>query len=339
MSVDLQRVRSKSRQYLFLAVVSTVAGCGTGGAQPNSPMGQPVQVNQEAHSGSGNFHSIEVAGSAVTNAFGISPGGDVVGNYRKTGEPSTQAHGFLLSGCQYTTVDVPGALLTFANGINDQGDIVGRYDIVANVGHGFLLSQGNLTTFDPPGATFTAALDINSRGDIVGRYLVGNAEHGFLLSGGQFTTIDVPGATGTEADSISPSGDIAGRFVDAAGLAHGYLLSGGEFTTIDHPDAIKVPPPPPQPAGAPFGTVANGTNARGDVVGRDDVAGVGTAPPVGHGFLLSGGQFTPIDYPDATFTAATRTNPSGDVTGRYKRGSDGKMLGFLLTSKSTCFDQ
>jgi uncharacterized membrane protein len=274
-------------------------------------------VDPEA-AGSRRFCSIDVPGADATNAFGISPGGDIVGNYQAGGV----SHGFLLRGGKFTTVDVPGATLTFVNGINARGDLVGRYDS-AGQRHAFLRSEGVITTIDSPDPAFTAALDINSRGDVVGRYGPDKTEHGFLWSGGRFTPVDFPGASATEADSISPSGDIVGRFTDASGVFHGYLLRGGEFTTIDHPGAVQV---------AQLGTVANGMNARGDVVGRYDVPGVGpnSPPPVGHGYLLSGGEFTTIDYPGATFSAATRINPSGDVTGRYMN-ADGKPHGFLWT--------
>ena len=44
-----------------------------------------------------------------------------------------------------------------------------------------------------------------------------------------------------------------GRY-DAAEGSHGFLLSHGQFTTVDFPGAL--------------GTLANGINASGDIVGR-----------------------------------------------------------------------
>ncbi len=87
------------------------------------------------------------------------------------------------------------------------------------------------------------------------------------------------------------------------------LVSRGQFTTIDIPGATR--------------TVANGINARGDIVGRYDIAGVG------HGFLLSEDELTTIDSPGATLTAATAINPRRDIVGHY-RSVDGKEHGFLL---------
>lgn len=71
-------------------------------------------------------------------------------------------------------------------------------------------------------------------------------------------------------------------------------------------------------------TVANGINARGDIVGRcDDVKGVG------HGFLLHKGVFSTIDFPHASLTAPRAINARGDVAGRIN-DVDGVEHGFLL---------
>jgi hypothetical protein len=49
-----------------------------------------------------------------------------------------------------------------------------------------------------------------------------------------------------------------------------------------------------------------------------------------HGFLLSGGEFTTIDFADATATGATEITPGGDIVGGYiSAGSVGH--GFLLS--------
>lgn len=50
-----------------------------------------------------------------------------------------------------------------------------------------------------------------------------------------------------------------------------------------------------------------------------------------HGFLLSGGQFSSIDFPGATFTDATAIDSQGDILGRYIAG--GVFHGYLLTRR------
>jgi uncharacterized membrane protein len=245
------------------------------------------------------------ANTKETQAWGIGPSGEIVGNYRSDG----RLHGYLLSEGEFTTIDVAGSSLTLANDINARGDIVGGYGDRDQKAHGFLLSGGKLTTIDFPDATFTAALGINSRGDIVGRYFdARKVEHGFLLSGGQFIPIDFPGATGTGAYKINPRGDIVGFYTDAGGNTHGYLLSGDQFTTIDVPGATS--------------TGATGINARGDIVGAY------FADAKFHGYLLSGDHLTTIDFPGATSTLLIAINPRGDIVGNFDR-----ISGFVYTKQ------
>src|SRR4051794_9619189 len=67
---------------------------------------------------------------------------------------------------------------------------------------------------------------------------------------------------------------------------------------------------------------ARGINRRGDIVGTYVKAGVN------HGFLLSGGHFSTIDYHDADSTFADSINASGDIVGSYVVA--GVTHGFLL---------
>jgi uncharacterized membrane protein len=131
-----------------------------------------------------------------------------------------------------------------------------------------------------------------------------------------FTTIDFPGAVLTQTFDINAVGDIVGRYIDSIGNGHAFLLSQGSFSTIDPPGAAGVIPSPPCtffPQGA--GMTANraaGINPRGDIVGRyNDAAGVT------HGFLLSQGAYTTIDFPDAIYTQAIGITPAGEIVGDY----------------------
>ena len=89
------------------------------------------------------------------------------------------------------------------------------------------------------------------------------------------------------------------------------------FTTIDVPCSKEVPTSCPN--GIARQTVANGINPAGDIVGVY-TDGVGKQ----HGFLLSGGQFTTIDFPGALAgvvgtlpTSANGINPAGEIVGNY----------------------
>jgi uncharacterized membrane protein len=84
------------------------------------------------------------------------------------------------------------------------------------------------------------------------------------------------------------------------GLAVSSLLFAADyrFVKIDFPNATQ--------------TLANGINARGDIVGR-----YADADGVFHGFLLRKGVFSTIDFPGASLTAAFALNARGDIAGRF----------------------
>src|SRR5258708_21273222 len=94
----------------------------------------------------------------------------------------------------------------------------------------------------------------------------------------------------------------------ALGLAPKVLAGTPTFTTIDYP-------------GAPF-TLAIDINFGGQIVGRyNDAAG-------SHGYLLSKGAFTTIDFPGAQ-GYALGINWQGDIVGLYFVGN--KQHGYLFS--------
>jgi uncharacterized membrane protein len=77
------------------------------------------------------------------------------------------------------------------------------------------------------------------------------------------------------------------------------------FVSIDVPCAAC-------PGGIARRTAIGGINPAGDIVGAyTDAVGMS------HGFLLSGGQFTTLDVPNAVSTSAGGINPAGDIVGSY----------------------
>jgi uncharacterized membrane protein len=262
------------------------------------------------------FLQIDYPEATTTQAWGISPRGDIIGFYTSAG----QTHGFLLSDGHYSPIDFPGATSTSATAINPRGDIVGSY-VVEGVFHGFLLSHGRFTSIDIPGAASTEVLGISANGDMVGDYHVTSktpccftGTHGFLLnSPGNYVQIDFPGpgVILTYVNGINPDGSVVGSYSDSK--AHGFLLSGANAISLEYPN--------------PTTTFMNalGINPRGDIVGRY----VDANAPGRHGYLLSDGQYTSIDIPGASFTGATAIDPQGDIVGRFI-GADGKFHGFLM---------
>ena len=100
-----------------------------------------------------------------------------------------------------------------------------------------------------------------------------------------------------------------------------------EYGTIAPPDELG------DPQLSTTASTAFGINARGDVVGSF-TEGIGRNS-VTHGFLLSKGEFTVIDFPGAQGTIARGINSRGEIVGSYRLLDDPPVAarGFLLTTK------
>ena len=217
---------------------------------------------------------------------------------------------------QFTSFDPPGSIATNADGINANGDVVGWYMDSTGTQHGYLLSAGSYTTIDYPGALATIARAINDQGDIVGTHvdavgLPGGGIHGFLLQQGAFTALDFPGHLNTIAQRINNRGQVVGCYhdTDTMGTMHGFLLSDANFTALSTPASMS-----------------NGLMPDGLVV-----AGLYTdmMTGLGHGYLASGDNLAPFDFPFGTSTQVWDMNDSGELVGIYT-DSTKKTHGFLL---------
>jgi len=112
------------------------------------------------------FTSFDFPGAIVTQAYGINPGGDIVGTYQLPTDaasvvwPGTkQSHGFLLKNGAFSSFDFPGSSgavtdCTIATSITPGGDIAGYYGVVGKGwtnAEGFLYSkQGEWSTYSAP---------------------------------------------------------------------------------------------------------------------------------------------------------------------------------------------
>jgi probable HAF family extracellular repeat protein len=186
------------------------------------------------------------------------------------------------------------------------------------------------TSIDYPGAVKTIATGINSAGTIVGDFcfICKNNErvHGYILNQGAFTQIDFPGSVLTRPLGINDAGDIVGYSRKTTnGTDHGFLLSGGTFTAIDFPGATQ--------------THAIGIDTAGEIFGSYCIGGnscYGTGSKVlrnAHGFRLSGGIFTTIDFPGSIVTELWGQDSAGQIAGRYQDAS-GVFHAFLLSNGS-----
>lgn len=293
------------------------------------------------------FTTIDAPGAIYTEGVDINDFGLIVGRYYDGLPPcttpctnaDTHNHGYLRDQQgNFTTINFPNpnTVFTAVAGINLVGDSVGLYRTavggVVSPFHGFLRSGGQFTAIDVPMATppfGTRALGINLSGNIVGDYADGTGRHGFLRSEGVFTTIDPPRSISTTAWKINFNGDIVGRYTSADGKSHVFLLSGGQFISIDFPSAFDT-----APASIPF----VGFNAQGDIVSTycDDPCTLSDGNV--HGFLLSGGKFTPFDVPGAVNTVASGINSNDGIVGVFSADASGMCSiplschGFLRSS-------
>jgi probable HAF family extracellular repeat protein len=274
-------------------------------------VGCAVQADPPYH-----FTSIDYPGAVLTNAQGISPGGDIVGYYT---DNTGKQHGFLLSNGNFTSIDFPGATLTNARGIGPDGDVVGSYS--TSVGtqppatiHGFLLSRGSYSTLQYPNHPGMFAQRIMPNGDILGCYHdtdLSSTMYGMMRTAAGYTGFTVQASMYTGA---TPDGNtIVGLYTNlTTSLTHGYVVDHGTFTSFDVPGSNL--------------TQAWDINPEGVIVGLfRDTSGKF------HGFLESrGGEFSAINFPEATATRGFGINPGGDVVGSYV-DSTGNTHGFLLS--------
>lgn len=172
-------------------------------------------------------------------------------------------------------------------------------------------------TLDYPGATDTHLISI-SGGKIFGYSNMpgSGALQYFTLNGGVFTPLNITypgqGTPDYSASVEAMDGDtIVGRFTADAGRSYSaaVFVGGALSYTFRYPGGMS--------------TEAHGVSD-GKIVGAyASVAGASE-----HGFLYSGGTFTPIDFPGALLTCPMDIS-NGVVTGRYENDGGGGNHGFL----------
>jgi hypothetical protein len=303
---------------------------------PISVFGLLLLLVAAAPAQSFNFASVDFPNAIRTRAWGINPGGVIVGDYL---DSSNTSHGFLLAGGHYITVDVPGSVIGLAGtlptqvrGISPGGDIVGVY--FAPPGEsagcsvalsppcikGFLLRRGTFSTILFPGHEGSIPQRITPMGTIYACYhdsdLMGTMFGFARTANGTFTGIDVPASMHTGA---TPDGKIiVGLYTDMTMMpppTHGYVIENGNFESFDVP-------------GSTF-TQGWDINPAGNIVGdfRDEAG-------MFHGFLRTASGYIAIDFPAAVASHAFGTNSGGAIVGRYT-DTNGKTHGFLAVPAAT----
>lgn len=198
-----------------------------------------------------------------------------------------------------STLDFPSARVTAALGINANGDVVGTYVDQNGKNHGFLLTAGQYMSIDPPGSLFTEARGIGANGNIVGDYIASDGNfHGFFLGPEGFKDISVAGHLNTIPVKINSEGVIVGCFhdTDTMGTMHGFVRDEDSLTAYPTPASMH-----------------NGVNPRGDVGGfHTDLLTMQT-----HGYILSEGATTPVDFPGSSATRVWDLNQRSEAVGFY----------------------
>ena len=222
--------------------------------------------------------------ASQTQAIGINTRRfpDIVGFY--TDNATGFTHGFLDSKGVQSPIDDPAgsppnvaAPVQNLLGINNFDEAAGFWTDNNGHLHGFVVqidtqspSSSTFIEIPPttfPGAVATQASDITNTDLVCGFWTDANGNnHGFIGFLGQtFSSFKVR-INGVAATSTSPfgcndQGEIVGSFTDKDGYVHGFIFFAGRFFQFDAPGSSQTP------AFGVMGTLINGVNDRGDIVG------------------------------------------------------------------------
>jgi hypothetical protein len=158
-------------------------------------------------------------------------------------------------------------------GINDSDEAAGFWTDSAGNEHGFVVNNTGrprvFTEISPKlfkGAIATQASGINNNHIVCGFWVdAAKNDHGFFGQlGGPYQTFNVTinGVVATSAQALGCSNNfIVGSFVGAGGSTHGFTFDGTTFVKFDAPGSSQTP------ALGVAGTIINGVNDTGDIVG------------------------------------------------------------------------
>ncbi|MGH6834808.1 MAG: hypothetical protein ACREC9_04490 [Methylocella sp.] len=179
----------------------------------------------------------------------------------------------------FTTILDPNATAGSGNqnllGVNDFNEAAGFWVDSGGNEHGFVV---DLTTTPPSftevpptlfnGAVATQVSGINDRNQICGFWADQNGiDHGFFgRLGGTLHSFEVKienrGLRAKSTQALGCSNDfIVGSFVDSKGATHGFLFDGEDFDSFNAPGSSQTI------AFGVAGTIINGVNDKGDIVG------------------------------------------------------------------------
>jgi hypothetical protein len=230
----------------------------------------------------------------------------------------------ILTACAISSADagtlipipaIPGSMAMDVSAINNKNDIVGVDETPDYVSHGYFGAlDGNYTTFDA--GTFTAPRDISDQGFITGSNLAQNCSFTYPPVGCEFVrkpdgSIDIITKDRSQIGGYAYGITTHARFVGEYWVArqtYGYDVFG--YYGKGHKYVADIT--------LPFDTnhtSPRGINKAGTIVGQFD----------GHGFIVSGGVATAVDYPD----------PNADNTFFEGVNDNGLISGYWTSSHTT----
>jgi hypothetical protein len=257
------------------------------------------------------YTAIIPEGATATTAFGIGPGGEIVGRYAVGGV----TRGFLLRGGELTPIEYPGASLTEARGIGPGGEIVGTYKLPGDPPvrwRSFIRSaDGEYRDVSVPGHESIMLQRILPDGTLLG-----------CVHGDDFTAsmkglmigrlgIRINDIFASMHNGATPNGRrIVGLYRNraAADRPEAYIIDNGVFTAVLPPGAIFAEGYDMNPAGDAVG-----------FFGFEEQIAVGETAVRRRGFVLTRDGFNTVHFPaaDVTDTRVFGINPGGDVVGHY----------------------
>jgi hypothetical protein len=252
------------------------------------------------------FQALQAPGPGYTEpaAFGINTAGTIVGNMTDDEDNIVGYYGLRNA---FFPIRIEGASFIQLARVNERGTAVGLYFGADETYYPLIVRRDGRTETPPPIAqgVDTAFFGINDRGIIVGHYSTDDfaTAHGFVYRDGVYLPFDPPGSVYTVPWEVTNKGIVVGWYNDEEGVGRGFI-----FDPKTGFSDYEVPVP-----GARFTTVY-GTNERGDLAGStsfDD-------PELGRiyrGFVVRGGVFQFVDYPDVEDTDCFDITDNGRIVG------------------------
>jgi probable HAF family extracellular repeat protein len=200
-------------------------------------------------------------GHNTSDAFGISPNGDIVGRSERV---SGDSRAVLWQQGAIVDLGTLGGATSIAYAINPSGVIVGSSQTTEGAEHAFVWRDGTMADLGTLGGTRSVAYAVNPRGDMVGSSTTAaGEEHAVLWLAGSNAIVDLGtfGRPQSVATGINASRQIVGYFAGAPS-GGAFLWQNGVMTEL--PGVVLEMPGFPIPPGSAH---AYAINAAGDVVG------------------------------------------------------------------------